>query len=458
MVKKRSNLVLALLPALLALAACDAGGDGAPAAPPAAFAVAAAPVRPSPELGRKLYAAECAGCHGERGRGDGPGAATLPVPPRDFTREPFKFRTTALADPPTRKDVFDTLTHGLPGSGMPSFRFLTEEERRALVEVVFGFAGIARSPEPEPVAIGPETPADPQSIARGRAAFQKHACFACHGDGGRGDGPAAPTLKDGRGRSISPRDFTTGVFRRGESARAIHERIRTGIAGTPMPAHDKVTNEEGWDLARYVLSLAKPAVAPSDPVALGRSVVAQKNCAACHVIEGKGGRVGPSLDVAAGKLRYDWAKRFLANPRPYGKIYPYIPYRMPDLGLTPQEVDGVLALFAEVAGRSYPEPAEPVAKLDPALEGEGKLLYFLRCTECHTMADVIPTPAAKQQGPDLANIRDRLRVDWITRWVADPKAIYPETKMTDPRLTPHEVEAVRTFIWNTSVDQPSRQP
>jgi cytochrome c2 len=131
---------------------------------------------------------------------------------------------------------------------------------------------------------------------------------------------------------------------------------------------------------------------------------------------------------------------------------------MPDLGLTAAEIDGVLALFAKTAGRTYPEPAAPLAKIDGAHQGEGQLLFFLRCTECHNFGTVIPTPLAKQQGPDLIHLAERLRGDWLPKWISDPKSLYPDTRMTNPGLKPEEVEAVREFIWNTSVDGLPQKP
>jgi cytochrome c oxidase cbb3-type subunit 2 len=41
--------------------------------------------------GKKVFADNCALCHGEKGLGDGPGAANYPVRPRDFTKGEFKY-------------------------------------------------------------------------------------------------------------------------------------------------------------------------------------------------------------------------------------------------------------------------------------------------------------------------------------------------------------------------------
>jgi mono/diheme cytochrome c family protein len=51
-----------------------------------ATAPAAAPVTPAMlEQGRGTYKTYCAPCHGESGRGDGPGAGVMKPPPRDHT-------------------------------------------------------------------------------------------------------------------------------------------------------------------------------------------------------------------------------------------------------------------------------------------------------------------------------------------------------------------------------------
>lgn len=89
------------------------------------------------EEGRRTYAeAGCVTCHGERGTGDGPSAATLedskgrPTRPTNLVAGPFG----GGARP---EDIYRTLATGLDGTPMPSYReALTERQLWALVAYV----------------------------------------------------------------------------------------------------------------------------------------------------------------------------------------------------------------------------------------------------------------------------------------------------------------------------------
>jgi mono/diheme cytochrome c family protein/peroxiredoxin len=90
-----------------------------------------------PELvarGRLVYRVHCASCHGPEGRGDGPSAAELGPPPRDFAVLPWKFRTSPAA-------VRRVITEGIPGTGMPpSGQALSPGDLDALVSYVLTLA------------------------------------------------------------------------------------------------------------------------------------------------------------------------------------------------------------------------------------------------------------------------------------------------------------------------------
>jgi len=212
-----------------------------------------------------LYERECAFCHGRAGRGDGPAASHLRIAPADFSAGNFKLRSTPSGAMPTDDDLFGTITRGIPGSGMPSFATLNEEERRSLVRSVKRLSRPRRGGESYftsrasgPVITVPERPPTNEAVvAKGAKLYRELACASCHGDQGRGDGRSAPELKDYAGRPISPTNFTLGVFLGGADPRQLYLRLATGVNGTPMAEYgdDVIRPEDRWALVEYLLSL-----------------------------------------------------------------------------------------------------------------------------------------------------------------------------------------------------------
>ena len=85
---------------------------------------------------RGLYRQHCSHCHGISGDGAGPTARKLNPYPRDFRLARFKYKSTPLGKRPTDDDLKRVLTNGIPGTAMPSFRSLPEEDIAALVDYV----------------------------------------------------------------------------------------------------------------------------------------------------------------------------------------------------------------------------------------------------------------------------------------------------------------------------------
>jgi mono/diheme cytochrome c family protein len=78
------------------------------------FLLGHANVQADTERGKRLYRENCAPCHGESGKGDGPGSQSLPVRPADHSdRAAMKSRTDAF--------LRDVIVKGGSAMGLSSF-------------------------------------------------------------------------------------------------------------------------------------------------------------------------------------------------------------------------------------------------------------------------------------------------------------------------------------------------
>jgi high-affinity iron transporter len=95
------------------------------------------------------------------------------------------------------------------------------------------------------IAVAPRAAPD---IKRGAVLYATH-CAACHGVGGRGDGPAA------RGLSPAPSNFHDRARMMQRSVYGLYSTVTLGVKGTAMNAYAQLTEDERWSLAFYVGTL-----------------------------------------------------------------------------------------------------------------------------------------------------------------------------------------------------------
>jgi putative heme-binding domain-containing protein len=122
---------------------------------------------------------------------------------------------------------------------------------------------------------------EPAAIKEGSSLFRAN-CSPCHGlnASGGGRGP----------------DLTSGLWVHGASDAAIFRTISEGVAGTEMPAN-AFEDSEIWALVAYLRSTSSGAKTPlAGDAAKGESLFFGKSaCATCHMVKGRGGRLGPEL-------------------------------------------------------------------------------------------------------------------------------------------------------------------
>ncbi|HTA22920.1 MAG TPA: c-type cytochrome [Terriglobales bacterium] len=134
-----------------------------------------------------------------------------------------------------------------------------------------------------------------EAAKRGEFHFRINCAF-CHGLGARGGG---------RGP-----DLTRTQKRHGNSDAELFTTINQGVPGTAMPPNGTtgqgvgMTEEEVWDVITYIRSVQLKAPAqPAGNALHGKQLFyGDANCSGCHMVEGKGGRLGPDL-TAVGMAR-----------------------------------------------------------------------------------------------------------------------------------------------------------
>ena len=123
-------------------------------------------------------------------------------------------------------------------------------------------------------------------------------CALCHGLGAKGGG---------RGP-----DLTRAQKKHAHNDAEMFQIISTGIPGTAMPANGTngqgvgMTDEEIWQIITYLHSQEVSASGkPPGNAAHGKELFfGDANCSLCHMVNGKGGRLGPELtEVGASRTR-----------------------------------------------------------------------------------------------------------------------------------------------------------
>jgi mono/diheme cytochrome c family protein len=93
--------------------------------------------------------------------------------------------------------------------------------------------------------------ADAASVDAGRALYAKY-CRACHGQEGRGDGPAAAALKD-----VKPANLADATWDHGATDGEIFMSIQKGI-GPKMAMNafeGRLNDTQIWNVVNFVKSL-----------------------------------------------------------------------------------------------------------------------------------------------------------------------------------------------------------
>jgi putative heme-binding domain-containing protein len=163
------------------------------------------------------------------------------------------------------------------------------------------FAREARAQDHNPFA------GDANAAKLGESQFRANCAF-CHGLGARGGG---------RGP-----DLTRAQKRHGNADGDLFRTINGGVPGTAMPPNGAtqqgvgMTEDEIWQVISYLRSVQKKAGAPAEGnAAHGKELFfGSAACATCHMMHGKGGRLGPDLTTTGSARSMDYLVESVRDP------------------------------------------------------------------------------------------------------------------------------------------------
>lgn len=215
---------------------------------------------------------------------------------------------------------------------------------------------------------------------------------------------------------------------------------------------------------------------PLTPLADDGQSIFQQKCSACHTIGG-GKMAGPDLKGITARRDRAWLARFIStpdqvlaqkDPTATQLLQEFNNVPMPNLGLSPADVNAILAFFETQGGGASsqaPTSAQPRPAL--ALSGDaatGKALFNgirplqnggAPCISCHSIAG-LDSPGGGALGPDLTAAFNKYggEAGMASVLAGLPFPTMSPIFQTRP-LTPEEQASIGAFLKASAAQQPA---
>ena len=153
------------------------------------------------------------------------------------------------------------------------------------------------------------------------------------------------------------------------------------------------------------------------------------------------------LSQEGSRVKKEWLQHFMKAP---DTIRPMLEHRMPPFKIPDHDVETIFAYFrTTLVDDRVEDLADSVGKMtlnDPGVILLGKKLYYEKyaCNACHQM-----NLKGGLIGPNLTEIGQRLRTEWIDYYLHDPKAFVKRSVEPVYKLTDQEIEELAAFLINS---------
>ena len=193
----------------------------------------------------------------------------------------------------------------------------------------------------------------------------------------------------------------------------------------------------------------KPGDSRQD-IQAGWWVVKKYNCMGCHqFIPGQKtilmglpqyqdaqDQLPPKLLTEGARVDPEWLRKFLSNPAlsttdtNRDGVRPYLKVRMPTFSFSDNELRTLVRFFQALSQQPMPYIPEQVPVLTAKETDMARSLFSSTaapCLKCHATGD--PAHDKIATAPNFLLAKERLKPDWVERWITDPQAVSPGTSM-----------------------------
>ena len=343
---------------------------------------------------------------------------------------------------------------------MPSLR-LTGDEARNITAYL---SGLGKMPA-ENADLRAQL-ADAENVKAGFKVINTYGCYACHNIKGfeKASNPSVELTNYARkdvselafGDAKIPETWVDWTDTKLKNPQAFVDERSTSFMPKP-----NINDEQRHALIVFLKgqkpeNLESKYIAYDPEVEKGRQLVNKYNCKACHVIEGQGQEelvklitepnlLPPNLATSGARLQTNWVTGFLRNPGDFAKVRDWLDIRMPTFQFSDEELEQLVRYFKK---RDKAEGLFETlnVKVTPEEVAAAQTLMGpnnFNCTSCHIMGGQRPEGGITVWAPDLAKVHDRIRPQWLNKWIRDPGKMIPGTRMPgyypEPNSGPKDV-------------------
>jgi cytochrome c2 len=220
-----------------------------------------------------------------------------------------------------------------------------------------------------------------------------------------------------------------------------------------------LTKEEIRDLTTFLMGSQESSLpdsynykpkGPDGDIQAGWWIVKKYNCMGCHqFIPGQKTvlmglpqyrdaeeQLPPKLLTEGARVDPEWLRKFLSNPSlsdtdtNRNGVRPYLKVRMPTFFFSDHELRVLVRFFQALSQQPIPYIPERVPTLTAKETDMARSLFSSSaapCLKCHATGD--PVHDQHATAPNFLLAKQRLKPDWVERWIIDPQAVAPGTAM-----------------------------